>query len=401
MDGTQPLCIVLGRSATALYIIRELGRTGIPICSEGMHSHTADWSKYLTHKPSKLGGITDGERVTNLLSLGATKRGDDTCLIASSDQDIAFLTRNANALSEKFHLQPSYANGLAEKLMDKEYLYHLCGQHDIPVPASWTKSRKQLRNLTDAINYPCLLKPSLIHEVKEFMAGKKMWIVNSAEEFKSIISKLPSGKTNWIAQEIISGPESEIWLYAAYFDKDSIPHQACTARKLRQFPPGFGSASLACTQENSNLVEICESFFKKISYQGIITAEFKKDPKDGNLKIIEVNPRASLWFGVTTAAQKLISLAAYNDATGREAPDDIQQQNGVYWRYLPKDIYSQIFYRWNKRFILPAPEPKNFPKSRKRVWAVFSYDDINPAIGELLFYFKKLVTRLTASATQR
>lgn len=401
MKQSQPPCIVLGRSPTALYVIRELGQADIPLCSEGKTSHTANWSKFLTHTPSTLEATTDKERVNNLLKSVSSTTADKAYLIASSDQDIAFIIRNSDTLSEAFHIQHSYKNGLAEKIMDKEFLYDLCIKHDVPVPGSWTKNKNELLNLQQQLNFPCLIKPSLIHEVKTYMAGKKLWVAKTSKDFESIISKLPTGKTNWLVQEIIPGPESEIWLYAAYFDVNSNSHQAFTARKLRQFPPGFGSASMVRSEDNPELKELCESFFKKISYQGIAAAELKRDPKDNQLKMIEINPRPSLWFGLSTSAEKHISLATYNDALGTNFPKESPQLNNVYWRYLFKDMYSAVFYYINKGFILPAPNLSNSSKVQKHVWAVFSTDDFKPALGELHYFLRKLILRIIKRSTKK
>ncbi len=393
MKTVLPPCIVLGRSPTALYAIRELGRATVPICSEGRHSHTANWSRYLTYTPSTIDGDTDQERVNLLLDSVRTSRNQKAFLLASSDQDIAFISRNSDKLSEHFHFQYSYLNGLAEKLMDKGYLYNLCKKHNIPVPSTWIKNKTELQTINRYLRYPCIIKPSLIHEVKETMVGKKLWVAETVKDFDTIVANLPPGNTSWLVQEIIPGPESEIWLYAAYFDLNSDPHQACTARKLRQFPPGFGSASLVCTDNNQELKTVCETFFKKMSYQGIATAELKRDIVDGKMKMIEINPRPSLWFGVTSKAGRSITLAAYLDAIGEKPVIEGPQLNNVYWRYLFKDLYSILFYCTKSPFILPPPVVDFKERPLKQTWAVFSYDDIKPFFGEIIYYLKKIANR--------
>jgi len=393
MKKVLPPCIVLGRSPTALYAIRELGRAKVPICSEGNRSYTANWSKYLTHKPSTIDGNTDEERLSLLLDSVRSDSNQKAYLIASSDQDIAFIGRNLDILSKHFYLQGSYLNGLAEKLMDKSQLYDLCMDHNLPIPRTWIRNRTGLREINNQLHYPCLIKPSLIHKVKESMVGKKLWVAESINDYNTIVAKLPLGNTSWIVQEIVSGPESEIWLYAAYFDTNFEPREAFTARKLRQFPPGFGSASLVCSEDNQEVKTVCESFLKKLSYQGIVAAELKRDAIDGKLKLIEINPRPSLWFGVTTSANRFISLAAYLDGVGENPGKEKTQLNGVQWRYLFKDVYSMLFYRRNQTFILPPPELYPDGRPLKKTWAVFSYDDIKPVFGEIFHYIKKSIDR--------
>lgn len=399
MLNTNTPAVVLGRSPTALYIIRELGRAGIKVCSVGMQSHTANWSSYLQHNPATLNPGNE-EECLSLLLQHFGKKGKKAFLIASSDQDLDFIYRNIDVLSANFYIQTSILTGQAHNIMDKEQLYQLCIEKGIAVPGSWSADAEKLNDLLGSIQFPCLIKPSLMHEVKTFMAGKKLWTATNNENFKAITATLPRGKTPWLVQEIIPGPESEIWLYCAFFDKHSKPQQAFTARKIRQFPPGFGSASLVQSEDNQELSNLCEQFFTSIKYQGIAAAELKRDAKTGQLKMIEINPRPSLWFEASSAANKQISLAAYCEASDQNLPQEQPQQQGVYWRYWLKDTYSRIFYKLNPGFILPAPVIPNLNNNRS-VGAVYARDDVKPAYGELHNLLRKLLQRITAKVTKK
>lgn len=383
---------VLGQSPTALYAIRELGRAGIAVFGEIFSPGPATSSKYLKGARPEKGFDSDDERVAFLLE--QVPRGDRAVLVVSSDQDVAFVSDNADKLQSSFFIEPCLSSGLAVRLMDKEELYNTCAEYDVATPGCWTRPVEELGEIVEELSFPCLIKPSVIHEVKSQMAGKKLWTLRSAAEYQDLLSKLPVGNTNWIVQEIIPGPESEIWLYCAYYDQQGRPSQTFTARKLRQYPPGFGSASLVRSESNAELVKICERFFRGVGYKGIATAEFKCDPRDGILKMIEVNPRPSLWFGVSSAAGKRITLAAYHDALGLPALSDSAQKDGVIWRYLLKDLYSKLFYILNPHFILPPPSGLSDQPVTARVGAVFSSRDLSPVLGELISFIRKLSLRL-------
>ena len=397
------VAVVLGQSATALFAIRELGRAGFTVYGEPGDGGPALSSRYLSQIADDTAGAvaqSDDQRLDYLLRKLPSGDSGRAVLIPCSDQDVDFVSRNAIQLGQRYAMQPALQDGTAVRLMDKESLYALCRDQGILVPGCWTLERHELEGLVGQLGFPCLIKPSLIHEVKQSMAGRKLWTVTSPEAYLDLIRRLPNGNTRWIVQEIIPGPESEIWLYCGYFDSAGQAHQQLTARKLRQYPPGFGSASLVRTERNDALRKLCEDFFSAVGYRGIATAEFKRDPRDGQLRIIEVNPRPSLWFGVSSAAGKRIVLAASMDALGQPLPDDVEARDGVYWRYLIKDIYSRLFYLFNPGFILPPPQGLKDIPVQLTAGAVYASDDRWPVLGELAGLVRKLLVRLFRRMTR-
>jgi hypothetical protein len=141
--------------------------------------------------------------------------------------------------------------------------------------------------------------------------------------------------------------------------------------------------------------QIAERFLREIGFSGIAAAEFKKDPASGQLKIIEINPRPSLWFSTSTAAHKSVALASYSDLTGAlTLPQEREQDNGVLWRYALKDSYSTIFYKLNKGFVLPPPDIGPATYAHRRVSATSEVGDRAPARAELYNYVTKGVRRL-------
>ena len=369
--------VVLGLSPTGLYAIRELGRAGLPVIGFSREPGPAQSSKYLRAAHV----VADQSALDRLLSI-APPGGPKPVLIPTSDQDVELVQAHADKLAESFLFQGAYADGVAERLMTKNQLYALCREIGIEVPKSWDVERDDVAHLAVEMRFPCLIKPGRIDAVKQAMAGRKLWTCRDREEYNAAALALPEGDTRWVIQEIIPGPESEITLWTGYRDGNGGLHQETTARKLRQFPPGFGSASLVRTQPESDTATASRKLLEAAGYSGIAATEFKRDPRDGRLKIIEMNPRPSLWFGITSAAGKSITLAAYCDLTGRAMPTDRPQDDDVQWQYRLKDWWSWMFYRRNPEFVLPAPELATLRRPLRAVLAVGSLDDPMPTLQE-------------------
>ncbi len=385
--------VVLGLSPTGLYAIRELGRAGIPVLGVAAEPQTASRSRYLTHGPGRLIEPDESRRLQRLLDLFPAD-SPAPVLIPTSDQDIDFVIRHAEVLRGRFLFQDSYVDGVCDRVFGKAPFYAACREFGLDAPAYLEAPAAELSSLRGEIVFPCLVKPSEIHAVKDYMAGRKVLIARTLEQFDAIVAALPATPIVWVLQEIVPGPESNITLWCAYLDREGLPRQAFTAKKLRQFPPGFGSASLVASAPDEETRQLSERLLTGIGFRGIAAAEFKRDPRDGRLKAIEVNARPSLWFAASTAAGRMVTLAAYRDLAGETPPPDTPQRDGVRWRYIFKDVYAALFYLRRRDFILPPPDLTSAGAVTGRVYPVLDFHDLRPTLDELLNYGVKFLRRL-------
>ena len=395
--ASHPPAVVLGLSPTGLHVARALGRAGVPVTGVAESRQPGAASRYVTDTivdPDPLGRL---ERLCDRFEPMPADGRLRPVVIPSSDQDVAWVIEHQERLAGHFSFQPSYCDGVAARIMDKESFYDLCDQRGVAYPRIWRGTVDELPSLRDEMSYPCMIKPALIHEVKAEMAGRKGWLVRSREELDRVLPEMPRGAGTMLCQEVVAGPESSITLYCAYVGTDGRFHQPFTARKLRQYPPGFGSASQVQSHPEPESLRLTEELLRKLGYRGVVAAEFKPDPETGQLKIIEINVRPSLWFGITSAAGKHPVLAAYRELSGvGEMPGEVPQADGVRWRYSLKDAVSARFYRRNPGFILPAPDPSVTGASRGAVGAVFAQDDPLPAAADMLNLATKFVRRGTS-----
>ena len=121
---------------------------------------------------------------------------------------------------------------------------------------------------------------------------------------------------------------------------------------------------------------------------------------DGNLKIIEVNVRPSLWFSISEASGRPVVLEAYRDLAGLPPLPDNDQTHGVRWRYAIKDMISTLFYWRNRHFILPPPDIEVVGPKKRTTRAVFAADDWKPAAAEVWFLLQKAASRFTAQSDE-
>ncbi|MHA7887792.1 carboxylate--amine ligase [Roseicyclus sp.] len=390
--------IVLGLSPTGLYAVREAARAGYSVLGVGEPGAPGLWSRHLA---GRIAAASAEARVDAILARVAGNRGSKPVLIVTSDQDLEAVIARADALAGHVHLQGAYADGLAGQIMDKDRFYRLCAVQSVAYPSLWAAAVKDADRYRDRIVYPVMIKPARIQDVKHLMAGRKGWIVRNLAEFDSVLSEIPREAGTLLMQEIVPGPENNITLWCGYLDARGQVRQRFTARKLRQYPAGFGSASLVQSETCPETAETAERLLCALGYRGIAAAEFKRHPVTGELKIIEVNPRPSLWFSVATKSGVPLVETAISEARGVPLPPAAAQRDGVLWRYTAKDLAAKLFYARNRAFVLPAPDLSAMAPVTSRADVTWAWDDPAPGLGELVSFAGKLNGRLEAGRTRR
>jgi predicted ATP-grasp superfamily ATP-dependent carboligase len=110
-------------------------------------------------------------------------------------------------------------------------------------------------------------------------------------------------------------------------------------RRVREFPEGFGCGSLLESVPafvgETRLLE----YLDRIGYSGIFDAEFKRDPRDGVYKMIEINAR-SWWQNTHPSVSGLnIVMAAYDHAAGHPVASG-GYRVGTKWVHLYNDYFA-------------------------------------------------------------
>lgn len=383
--------VVLGLSPTGLYAVREAGRAGYSVLGVGAPGAPGLASRFLTER---IEAVTPEERLEAILARIPKNSLQKPLLIVTSDQDLDVVISNSNTLSQHVIMQDSYLNGLAEKILDKDIFYQLCEENGTSFPRLQTVTIDKAKFFRSEISFPAMIKPARIQDVKHLMAGQKGWIVKTKSDFDDILPRIPRESGTLLIQEIVPGSESNITLWCGYIDRQGKVRQRFTARKIRQYPAGFGSASLVQSEVCSDTSKIAENMLCKLGYRGIAAAEFKLDSETGELKIIEINPRPSLWFSVATASGIPLIETALAEAQKKDFPPQEKQKNGMIWRYTIKDIISKGFYLVKRNFVLPPPDLSKKAQVMGHANVTFAWDDPLPALSELVNYLRKFTKRL-------
>ena len=91
-----------------------------------------------------------------------------------------------------------------------------------------------------------------------------------------------------------------------------------TGKKIRRFPVNTGVTSLGVCLRNETVEKTTIEFMKAIGYQGILDIGYRYDRRDGQYKVLDVNPRIGCTFRLFTATNGMdVARALYLDMTGQ------------------------------------------------------------------------------------
>lgn len=247
--------------------------------------------------------------------VGAGRRlGGRAILLPGSDPWALFVARHARRLSAVFSF-PEMPVELVEGLTSKIELERLATRHGLATPMVRCPGTadEALRTAAE-MGYPVVLKNVRSRPGTE---------LSRAHDPAELVARMAAmgGPGEVVLQELIPGDDGDVWMYNGYFDRSSRCLVSFTGRKIRQVPPGLGLCTAGECVENPDLAAATERFLGAVGYRGVVDIDFRRDPRDGRFKVLDVNPRLGGVFRLFVDPDGLdVVRAMYLDLTDRQVP---------------------------------------------------------------------------------
>lgn len=283
--------IILGGRGTAVPVARSLGRAGIDVYALGARSDAVRFSRYCKTFVDLGAGEGVQERWLNWL-LRSAPRG--SVMLPCADDGLELIARHRARLSEAGLRGVDVDDRVVLAMLDKARTYELAQDVGIPFPISIVLSDDMdIRDAAEQMRYPCAMKPIDSHHFARYF-GVKAFIVKDSSELYDAHRQTQAVGMRMMLTDIIPGDDDQLVAYFSYLDDSGDPVFDFTSRKLRQFPPGFGLATYSLQSWEVEVAEVALRFLRGIGLRGLSYTEFKRDPRDGQLKLIECNNRFTI-----------------------------------------------------------------------------------------------------------
>lgn len=340
----KPPAIVIGGGANALSIARSLGRIGIEVWVLNQQDSPVRYSRY--SKWLSLDGKPQVKEAWEAFLLGSASNDlQGAVLIPASDDGLELLIEHYAKLKHKFRLDLFVPDAQAS-MLNKLETYQAARRVGVPTPKFWlVDSKSSVMSVRDELVFPLLVKPLYSHR---FVAtfGVKFLVAETFEELEAAWEKIDEDHEVMLVEKI-PGPDSQLCSYYTYIDEDGEHLFQFTKRIIRRFPPEMGVACRHVTDHIPELIEPSTKLFAEVGLRGLANVEFKLDPRDGVLKLIECNARI-------TAANILLDRCGYDLA--------LFMYQRVCEGELPKFTdYPDNVYLWN-----PVDDLRAFLQLRSR-----------------------------------
>ena len=376
-------------------IIRSLGRLGVPVFTVDSDPRgPASYSRYLRERfMFELAIAEPEEAIDYLLGIGSRMRTRPV-LIPTWDEASLLVSDFADVLSERF-LFPVQPVNLARALASKKEMFQLARRHDVPTPgAVFPSGIEDVRDFAATATFPVMLKGISGNRLLE-RAGRKMLIVQRPDDLLRLYEEMEDPEApNLMLQEYIAGGEDSVWMFNGYFDGASDCLFGITGRKLRQTPIYTGATSLGVCQRNDIVDETTRRWMRELGYRGILDIGYRFDARDGQYKVLDVNPRIGGTFRLFVASNGLdVARALYLDLTGQQVPPG-EPVEGRKW--LDSRDFQTSLQHWREGSLTPRQWFGSLGGVQETVY--FARDDLAPFMRHLRYLFSQFVRPRSAVA---
>lgn len=396
---------VFGCHYNGLSIIQELGRRGVRVYAVDSTRSVGTYSRYARfwHCPDPL--ENEAEFINFLLDKGAGFT-HPPLLFPTYDHWATAISKHKDRL-EQYYILCVSDWGTVELLVCKDKFYPWAMESSYPVP--------RLYSLDDLMRanpgaFPVIAKPIYrrmstqvpgMYDITRHLDQNRMVVLKSTTALNNFVTANEDLLPYLIFQEYIPGMADRMYTVGIYANREHEVLGVFTGRKVRGFPPDIGDCVVGQAEKlPPEIVALVKEIVKALHFQGIAEFEFKRDLRNNEFKLIEINPRSWSWIGITPACDVSLPWMAYVDLTGIEAVtyrESTIDCGAVKYIKIIEDLKNCLY--GNKRAGFPEYNMSVVQwwkslRAKKRIYAEFAWNDPMPGVLSLAEFIKAILIAL-------
>lgn len=321
--------LVLSANIPALGVIRGLAEGHVPVfLFRYRDDDMAQASRHVRQSFQTRDPLADERGFVEDL-LGRGRRFHGALLMPSSDETLAATSRFKSEL-EDHYVVGCPAPETAQVCLDKALTARLADEAGLPAPRTVVP-----RTLDEAVaaggslGFPLLVKPAQSHLY--YRAFKhKMAQVGDRAELEQRYAEAAAAALEVMLQEVIPGNDDDVVNYNAYC-RDGNVLVEFTARQLRKAPPRLGSPRVLVSEWIPQVVGPGRDIVAALGYTGFANVELKRDVRDGQYKLLEINARHNMSSLLAVRCGVNFPMIEYLHRIRGELPRPRRQREGIHW----------------------------------------------------------------------
>lgn len=338
----RPPAVLLGGGPIAIPVARSLARHGVRVSALGAPIDPVRRSRACAEFVAVEGvdGVQD-----RWLEWLEQRRHPGAVVMPCNDDALELTARHRPTLVALGYRLVEADPEVTLAMLDKEATYRLAGRAGVPAPRTVVATDAGAA-MAGGIRFPCALKPRHTHHfARHFGLRQKMFRAADAEELRTHMRRLEALGLEMLVTEIVPGPEDAFHSFYGYLDARGDLLAAATKRKLRQFPPHFGLATYHVMTHEPEVAELGLRFLRGAGLRGIGVVEFKRDARDGALKLIECNARLTAGVELVQHAGLDLTRVLYERALGHAVTPAHDYRAGLRMWHPIEDVRTGLALR--------------------------------------------------------
>ncbi len=327
-QGGPPAVVVDVGWVNGLAAIRSLGRAGATVYAVDHRPWALGFrSRYATRLVSPDPAVYEDAFVACLAKLGETLERAAP-FFATHDAGLNAAARHQDELAANF-LFPFPGRETMERIQNKRTQLEAAEAAGVDIPGTGhPRTAGDARALARELGFPVLVKPADPVGFKRVHKRQAFRCESEAELEKAFAKAEPYEP---MVQELIPGGDDELYTLGSYLDASGVPLGLFSGRKLRQTPPNVGTCRVGEAVWVQEVVDAGLRLLAAVGFRGLSQVEFKRDPRDGRFKLMEINPRLFQWHGLAAACGVDLPAIAYWDLLGSPRPAATMNGGGRRW----------------------------------------------------------------------
>ena len=262
---------------------RSLAQRGFKVTVAGQvgQKNIAFYSKYCNNRILYPSPEENEEAFIEIMARAAKNQH---ILIPLHERTIIPLSRHLNRFGNITRIPiPRYS--VLKIALDKAKTLRVAQQVGVPTPHThFVNELEQLDLLSKDLNYPVVIKLR-----KEICVPPPRYTY--AYSRKDFVTKylLMHRKCKYpLVQELILGTG---YGFFSLFNEDSEPLAFFCHKRIREYPITGGPSTYCTSIYNPKIIDYGLKILREIKWYGVAMVEFRKDCRDGEFKLMEINPR--------------------------------------------------------------------------------------------------------------
>ncbi|MEB3101829.1 carboxylate--amine ligase [Ferviditalea candida] len=276
-----------GLLSKSLAVVRSLGSRGVEvIAADKTRVHPSGFSKYCKKTLTYPDPAKKPDAFWDWLKTVLVREKFDVLFLMDEDTMSAAVKHKAELESLCLVALPSDEH--YSVCADKGQLMKLAELAQVPYPKTFFPDpsepiRDQLEILLKQLRFPLVIKP------RHSSGGRGVRFAGTEQELESKYEEICKQYPNPIIQEFIpAGPKFDISLC---YNGEHECIASFAQKHLRNYPIDRGPSTVYESVYEPRLIEYAQRLMKHLPWHGVIDAEFMIDPRSGEPKLLEINPR--------------------------------------------------------------------------------------------------------------